>query len=114
MRAEHRRRPSFGTLDNRSFPVLGPLGIQIAGSYNKNGALQAYLRARGAYASILGGIKPMIARGFSATATTALTIASRTPAATRAAADALCAKMLQAGGTCVVLRNETRPPPAYA
>ena len=26
LRAEHRRRPSFGTLDNRSFPVLGPLG----------------------------------------------------------------------------------------
>jgi len=36
----------------------------------------------------------------------------RAPAATRAAADALCAKLLMAGGACVVLRNETRLPPA--
>src|SRR5271169_190911 len=45
-------------------PFSAPWGIQIAGSFNKNGALQAYLRARGAYASILSGIKPMIVGGY--------------------------------------------------
>ena len=94
-------------------PVFSaPWGVQIAGSYNKNGALQVYLGARLAYASILGGIKPMIIGGFFGFRDHRPYYRVRAPAATRAAADALCAKLLQAGGTCVVLRNETRLPPA--
>jgi hypothetical protein len=93
-------------------PFSAPWGVQIAGSFNKNGALQAYLRARGAYASILSGIKPMIVGGFFGYRDDRPYYRVRTPAATRAAADALCAKLLKAGGTCVVLRNETRLPPA--
>ena len=94
-------------------PVFSaPWGVQIAGSYNKNGALQVYLRARLAYASILGGIKPMIIGGFFGFRDHRPYYRVRAPAATRAAADALCAKLLEAGGACMVLRNETRLPPA--
>ena len=53
-----------------------PWGVQIAGSFNKDGALQAYRRARGAYTSILGGVEPMIIGGGSwVTAMIAPTIA---------------------------------------
>lgn len=92
-------------------PVFSaPWGVQIAGSYNKNGALQVYLRARLAYASILGGIKPMIIGGFFGYRDHRPYYRVRAPAATRGAADALCAKLLEAGGACIVLRNETRLP----
>jgi hypothetical protein len=96
----------------RSDPLLfahsafsAPWGVQISGSFNKEAALRAYQRARGAYASILGGIDPMIiggrlrSRGFQAF------YRVRAPAATRAEADALCAKLLRVGGACVVLRS---------
>jgi hypothetical protein len=82
-----------------------PWGVQISGAFNKEAALRAYQRARGAYASILGGIEPMIiggrlrSRGFQAF------YRVRAPAATRAEADALCAKLLRVGGACVVLRS---------
>lgn len=92
-------------------PVFSaPWGVQIAGSYNKNGALQVYLRAQLAYASILVGIKPMIIGGFFGYRDHRPYYRVRAPAATRAAADALCAKLLEAGGACIVLRNETRLP----
>jgi hypothetical protein len=87
-----------------------PWGVQLAGSFNKNGALQAYLRARGAYASILAGVQPMIIGGFLGYRDSRPYYRVRAPAATRAAADALCDKLLKAGGTCVVLRNVTRLP----
>ena len=92
-------------------PFSAPWGVEIAGSYNKNGALQADPAPR-PLSSILGGIKPMIVEGFFGYRDDRPYYRVRMPAATRAAADALCAKSLQAGGTCVVLRNETGLPPA--
>jgi hypothetical protein len=86
-------------------PLLAPWGVQISGSFSKAAALAAYGRVRGAYAAILGDVAPMVvgarmrSRGF------ARFYGVRAPAATRADANALCNKILRAGGACVVLRS---------
>jgi hypothetical protein len=86
-------------------PLLAPWGVQISGSFSKAAALAAYARVRGAYAAILGDVAPMVvgarmrSRGF------ARFYGVRAPAATRADANALCSKILRAGGACVVLRS---------
>jgi hypothetical protein len=85
--------------------LLAPWGVQLAGSFSKPAALAAYARARSSYSAILGNIEPMIiggrllGRGFSSF------YRVRAPAPSRAAADALCEKILHAGGACVVLRS---------
>jgi len=82
-----------------------PWGVQISGSFSKAAAVAVYQRAQTRYASILGNIEPMViggrlrSRGFSPF------YRVRAPAATRADAQALCVKILRAGGACVVLRS---------
>jgi hypothetical protein len=97
---------------HRSEPMLfahsafwAPWGVQISGSFNKEAALRSYQRARGSYASILGGIEPMIIGGLLRSRGFRSFYRVRAPAATRAQADALCAKLLKVGGACVVLRS---------
>jgi len=85
--------------------LWAPWGVQISGSFNKSAALRAYQRASGAYASVLGGVEPMIiggrlrSRGFRAF------YRVRAPAATRQEAENICAKLQRVGGACVVLRS---------
>jgi len=85
--------------------LLAPWGVQLAGSFSKAAAMAAYARARGVYSTILGDVEPMVigsrlrSRGFRPF------YRVRAPAATRAAAEALCARILRAGGACVVLRS---------
>ena len=76
----------------RSEPMLfahssfsAPWGVQISGSFNKEAALRAYQRARGAYAAILGGIEPMIIGGLLRSRGFRPFYRVRAPAATRAA-----------------------------
>ena len=97
---------------HRSEPMLfahssfsAPWGVQISGSFDKEAALRAYQRARGAYAAILGGVEPMIIGGLLRSRGFRPFYRVRAPAATRAEADALCAKLLKVGGACVVLRS---------
>jgi hypothetical protein len=88
-----------------SSPLLAPWGVQLTGSFSKAAAVAAYARARGAYSAILGDIEPMVigsrlrSRGFRPF------YRVRAPAATRAAAETLCQRILRAGGACVVLRS---------
>ena len=97
---------------HRSEPMLfahsafwAPWGVQISGSFDKEAALRAYERARGAYAAILGGVEPMIIGGLLRSRGFRPFYRVRAPAASRAEADALCAKLLKVGGACVVLRS---------
>ena len=72
--------------------LMAPWGVQIAGSFNRGAALAAYARARRSLSAVLSG-EPMIlgrrapGRGF------ARFWAVRAPAPSRAAAEALCAKI---------------------
>ena len=84
---------------------LAPWGVQLAGNFSKSIALATYARARRSYAAILGDGEPMILGRRLRSRGARVFFQVRTPAPTRAAAEALCAKMLRVGGACVVLRS---------
>jgi hypothetical protein len=101
--ALRRAEPSSSSL-TYSGP-FAPWGVQLSGSFSKAAALAAYERARSSYPAILGNVEPMViggrvpARGF------APFYQVRVPVPTRAEANALCEKILRAGGACAVLRS---------
>ena len=84
--------------------LTAPWGVQIAGSFNRRAAVSAYARAQRQLGGLLTG-EPMIigrrapGRGF------ARFWAIRAPAQSRAAAEALCARIHGAGGACAVLKT---------
>jgi Transglycosylase SLT domain/SPOR domain len=85
--------------------LFAPWGVQLAGSFSKVAALAAYARARSSYSTIIGKIEPMVIGGRVPSRGFAPYYQVRAPAPSRAAADALCEKILRAGGACVVLRS---------
>jgi hypothetical protein len=85
--------------------LLGPWGVQLAGNFSKAAALAAYARARHRFAALLGPIEPMIVGGRLLNRGFRPFYRVRAPAPSRAAANSLCAKILRAGGACVVLRS---------
>jgi hypothetical protein len=85
--------------------LFAPWGVQFAGSFSKAAALTAYTRARSSYSAIIGKIEPMVIGGRVPSRGFAPYYQVRAPAPSRAAADALCKKILRAGGACVVLRS---------
>jgi Transglycosylase SLT domain/SPOR domain len=85
--------------------LFAPWGVQLASSFSKAAALAVYTRARSSYSAIIGKIEPMVIGGRVPSRGFALYYQVRAPAPSRAAADALCEKILRAGGACVVLRS---------
>jgi hypothetical protein len=85
--------------------LFAPWGVQLAGSFSKAAALAAYRRAQSSYPAIIGKIEPMVIGGRVLSRGFAPYYQVRVPAPSRAAADALCEKILHAGGACVVLRG---------
>jgi hypothetical protein len=81
--------------------LVAPWGVQLAGSFSKAAALAA----RSSYSAIIGKIEPMVIGGRVPSRGFAPYYQVRAPAPSRAAADALCEKILRAGGACVVLRS---------
>ena len=85
--------------------LTAPWGVQIAGAFKKGAALAAFARTRRELPSLLGRVEPMVigrrapGRGF------ARFFAVRVPSQSRAAADALCARIEHAGGACAVLKT---------
>jgi hypothetical protein len=85
--------------------LFAPWGVQLAGSFSKAAALAAYTRAQRSYSAIIGKIEPMVIGGRVPSRGFAPYYQVRAPAPSRVAADALCEKILRAGGACVVLRS---------
>lgn len=85
--------------------LFAPWGVQLAGSFSKAAALAAYKRAQSSYAALLGKLEPMVIGGRVPSMGFAPYYRVRVPAFSRAAADALCEKILRAGGACAVLRS---------
>jgi hypothetical protein len=85
--------------------LFAPWGVQLAGSFSKAAALAAYRRTQSSYPAIIGKIEPMVIGGRVLSRGFAPYYQVRVPAPSRAAADALCEKILHAGGACVVLRS---------
>jgi Transglycosylase SLT domain/SPOR domain len=85
--------------------VVAPWGVQLAGSFSKAAALAAYKRAQSSYSAILGKLEAMVIGGRVPSLGFASYYQVRVPAASRPAADALCEKILRAGGACAVRRS---------
>lgn len=82
---------------------LAPWGVQLAGHFSKEVALASFNRARKTYGSVLGDIRPMIVGTRLRTRGPRTFYRVRVPATTRAVANALCDRLRNAGGSCVVL-----------
>ncbi|MEJ0077743.1 MAG: lytic transglycosylase domain-containing protein [Alphaproteobacteria bacterium] len=84
---------------------LAPWGVQVAGNFSKPLALASYARALTRHADILGDVTPMIIGTRLRSRGTHAFYRVRIPAATRAAASEICARLHKAGGACVVLKS---------
>ena len=82
---------------------FAPWGVQLAGNFSKERALAAFLRARAAYAVIVGDLRPMVIGTRLRSRGTRAFYRVRLPAPSRAAASDLCNRIRSAGGACVVL-----------
>jgi hypothetical protein len=80
---------------------LAPWGVQLAGNFSKGVALASFKRAEARYAAVIGDARPMIIGRLLRSRGTRRFYQVRLPAASRAAADALCTRIRSVGGACV-------------
>ena len=85
-------------------PPFALQGVQPAGNFSKERALAAFNQQRERYAGVIGEVQPMII-GTRLQPRHHRVLPRAVPAGTRAAADALCGRIRQTGGSCVVLRS---------
>lgn len=94
------RKPGSGMSEEAPF---APWGVQLAGNFSKATALASFSRARQAYASLLGDVRPMIIGTRLRSRGTRTFYRVRAPATTRNEANQLCERIRKAGGSCIVL-----------
>jgi transglycosylase-like protein with SLT domain/sporulation related protein len=82
-----------------------PWGVQLAGNFSEAKARASFAAVQKQYVTILGQSDPLVVRTVMRSRGTAPFFNIRIPAATRAEADALCAKLHAAGGACTVMKN---------
>lgn len=85
--------------------LFAPWGVQISGNYSKDLALASFRRAAARYQAVFGEAPPVIIATRMAGRGGRTFYRVRLPAQTRADANALCRRLRQAGGPCVVLPN---------
>jgi hypothetical protein len=95
-------RPPMPTIAEAAF---APWGVQLAGNFVKARALSAFQRSAGRYRAILGEVRPMVIGTRLRSRGTRAFYRVRLPAQTRAEATALCGRIQQRGGACVVLKS---------
>jgi len=93
------------TEDGAASPPVAPWGVQLAGNFSKALALASFERARGRYAGLVGGLRPMVIGTVLRSRGTRPFYRVLAPAATRAAADQVCNAIQSEGGACVALRS---------
>jgi hypothetical protein len=89
--------------EDLGFTPLAPWGVQLAGNFSKAVALASFEREAHRYAAVIGDLRPMIIGRLLRSRGTRRFYQVRLPAASRAAADALCHRILSVGGACVAL-----------
>jgi hypothetical protein len=82
---------------------FAPWGVQLAGNFSKERALTAFMRARQAYARVIGDIRPMVIGTRLRYRGPRTFYRVRVPSQTRSAATDLCNRIRSAGGSCIVL-----------
>jgi hypothetical protein len=88
--------------DLMSDPAWGPWGVQLAGTWSEGRVLATYEQLRRRYDAILGERLPLV---LDAQRRAPSRFIVRVSESSRKEADALCAKLKAAGGSCIVLRN---------
>jgi hypothetical protein len=81
-----------------------PWGIQVAGSFRRSAAIGQWQRLRRQFAAVLAGYEPVVQRQRTPIGRSSI-YAVRLGAKTRAEADRVCARLTQAGGACLVMKN---------
>jgi hypothetical protein len=81
-----------------------PWGVQVAGNMRRAVAIRQWQRVKAHFPSLLAGHEPAVSRVRSASRPRGI-YAVRIGAESRKEADGICAKLRQAGGFCVVLKN---------
>jgi hypothetical protein len=82
-----------------------PWGVQLSAGFARERVLAAYAAAERSYPTILENRDPIIVEGKFRSRGTQTFYQVRVGTDTRAAADALCGALRNAGGACLVLRN---------
>jgi Transglycosylase SLT domain/SPOR domain len=100
--------PFIGELERRvRAGAARPWGIQLSAGFERERVLAAYAAAERSYPTLLENRDPIIVEGKFRSRGTQTFYQVRVGADTRAAADALCDALRNAGGACLVLRNPT-------
>lgn len=82
-----------------------PWGVQLAGGFNRDRALASYARAMVRLRPLIGDRDPNLLGSIQRSRGTRMFYQVRIGEDTRAAADALCNRIIRAGQACLVLRN---------
>ena len=82
-----------------------PWGVQLSAGFERERVLDAYAAAERSYPTIVENRDPIIVEGKFRSRGTQTFYQVRIGADTRAAADAVCGALRNAGGACLVLRN---------
>ena len=88
--------------------AASPWGVQLSAGFARDHVLAAYASLAKRFAEILGGHDPSIFSTILRSRGTRPFYQIRAGAPTRVDANALCIKILHAGGACFVLRNMGR------
>ena len=102
---ELRRQRGPVSDDGPGFAAFAPWGVQLAGNFSKALAIASFERARRRYAAVIGALQPMVVGRRLRSRGTRPFYQVRLPAASRAEATVLCARIAAAGGACVALRS---------
>lgn len=81
-----------------------PWGIQVAGHFRRDVAMQQWERTRKQYAGVLSTYQPVVSQVRSPLGKNSI-YAVRIGADSRNEADRICNRLRSAGGSCIVLRN---------
>jgi hypothetical protein len=80
-------------------------GVEIATSFSKDEALAQFAKIKQDHNSVLGSYAPTVIETCDLHMGTKLQYSARIGTDTREAADALCAKLRNEGGACIVQKN---------
>lgn len=85
--------------------AFAPWGVQLAGNFVKARALSAFQRSAGRLRALLGDVRPMVIGTRLRSRGTRAFYRVRLPAQTRVEATALCRRIRERGGACLVLKS---------
>ncbi|HWM31648.1 MAG TPA: SPOR domain-containing protein [Methyloceanibacter sp.] len=91
--------------DGSAAQPASPWGVEIATSFSRQEALDAFAQAKQTYADVLGDYEPILVEQCDLHMGTDVRYSARIGMDSRDAADRLCAKLQAAGGACVVQKN---------